>query len=119
MAPTFIWQLIDRDIFILYIWICVSKKFYTCFSKVLSGQSSIPLDQVKDMLDMVGLNIPNYKMRTILNDLRNSSDTNGDLLSKTGFEKVDRKIKNIYHIFMVPARGNQFDDQRTNEYEYL
>merc|ERR1719410_147684 len=27
-------------------------------------------------------------MRTILNDLRNSSDTNGDLLSKTGFEKL-------------------------------
>ena len=57
--------------------------------KALSGQDNIPLDQVKDMLDMVGLNIPNYKMRTILNDLRNSSDTNGDLLSKTGFEKVD------------------------------
>ena len=67
----------------------VQSIYHTCFSKVLSGQDSIPLDQVKDMLDMVGLNIPNYKMRTILNDLRNSSDTNGDLLSKSGFEKVD------------------------------
>ena len=44
------------------------------------------------MLDMVGINIPNYKMRDILNDLRKSGDTKGDLLSKTGFEKVSKDI---------------------------
>ena len=53
------------------------------------------------MLDMVGINIPNYKMRDILNDLRKSGDTKGDLLSKTGFEKLSKDILSFKNNFVL------------------
>jgi len=64
------------------------ERLDAAWDEILSGQDSLPLEEVKNMLDMVGINIPNYKMRDILNDLRKSGDTKGDLLSKTGFEKL-------------------------------
>ena len=40
------------------------------------------------MLALVGLDVPNYKMRDILTDLKKNNRTDGEMLSKDEFEKV-------------------------------
>ena len=40
------------------------------------------------MLDEVGLRLPNHKVRDIVQDIKNRGETDGVLLTKSGFEKV-------------------------------
>ena len=54
---------------------------------------------VQDMLDQVGIKLPNHKVRDVVQDLKNKGETEGEFLSKSGFEKVG-KIYNwltLYH----------------------
>ena len=58
------------------------------WEETLPGQTSILLTEVKGMLDQVGLNLPNYKVREILDNLKKENKTDGDQLSKVAFESV-------------------------------
>ena len=40
------------------------------------------------MLDQVGIKLPNHKVRDIVQDIKNKGETDGEFLSKSGFEKV-------------------------------
>ena len=60
----------------------------SAWQQTLPGQNSVPLTQVKSMLDQVGLSLPNYKVRDILEDLKNNNKTDGNNLSKSEFQKV-------------------------------
>ena len=55
---------------------------------MLPGQNSIPLSNVKDMLDMVGIKLAMFKVRDVINDLKNNNEVTGESLSRLGFEKV-------------------------------
>lgn len=55
---------------------------------MLPGQNSIPLSNVKDMLDMVGIKLAMFKVRDVINDLKNNNEVTGESLSRPGFEKV-------------------------------
>ena len=48
------------------------------------------------MLALVGLDVPNYKMRDILTDLKKNNRTDGEMLSKDEFEKVI--LNTFYHV---------------------
>ena len=63
------------------------------WEETLPGQTSILLTEVKGMLDQVGLNLPNYKVREILDNLKKENKTDGDQLSKVAFESVS----SLYH----------------------
>ena len=56
---------------------------------MLPGQNSVPLDNVKEMLDMVGIKLAMFKVRDVINDLKNNNEVEGDSLPRPGFEKVN------------------------------
>ena len=60
----------------------------SAWQDTLPGQSSIPLTEVKSMLDQVGLSLPNYKVRDLLEELKQNNKTDGSNLSKSEFQKV-------------------------------
>ena len=60
----------------------------SAWQETMPGQTSIPLTEVKNMLDQVGLSLPNYKVRDILEELKQNNKTNGNNLSKSEFQKV-------------------------------
>ena len=60
----------------------------SAWQETMPGQTSIPLTEVKNMLDQVGLCLPNYKVRDILEELKKNNKTNGNNLSKSEFQKV-------------------------------
>ena len=64
------------------------EKLDTAWEETLPGQTSVPLSEVKSMLEQVGLSLPNYKVRDILDDLKKEKKTDGDQLTKSAFEKV-------------------------------
>ena len=64
------------------------------WEETLPGQTGILLTEVKGMLDQVNLNLPNYKVREILDNLKKENKTDGDQLSKVAFESVS----SLYHI---------------------
>ena len=55
---------------------------------MLPGQDSVPLDNVKNMLDMVGIKLAMFKVRDVINDLKNNNEVDGESLPRSGFEKV-------------------------------
>ena len=60
----------------------------SAWQETMPGRTSIPLSEVKSMLDQVGLNLPNYKVRDLLEELKQNNKTNGSNLSKSEFQKV-------------------------------
>jgi len=66
----------------------LQEKLDSAWEECLPGQSSLPLTDVKEMLDKVGIKLPNHKVRDILQDLKNKGETDGDSLSKSGLEKL-------------------------------
>jgi len=66
----------------------LQEKLDSAWEECLPGQSSLPLADVKEMLDKIGIKLPNHKVRDILQDLKNKGETDGDLLSKSGLEKL-------------------------------
>ena len=62
------------------------------WQETLSGQTSFPLTDLKNMLDQVGLDLPNYKVRTLEEELKCSKRTDGKTLSKVEFEKVSLSV---------------------------
>ena len=60
------------------------------WEETLPGQSSVPLSEVKTMLQQVGLVLPNYKVREILENLKRDNKTDGDKLSRSAFEEVSQ-----------------------------
>ena len=48
---------------------------------------------VQDMLDQVGIKLPNHKVRDVVQDLKNKGETEGEFLSKSGFEKVNNSLR--------------------------
>eukprot|EP00092_Neocalanus_flemingeri_P000849 GFUD01000906.1.p1 GENE.GFUD01000906.1~~GFUD01000906.1.p1 ORF type:complete len:613 (-),score=215.60 GFUD01000906.1:166-2004(-) len=64
------------------------EKLDSAWEESLPGQSSLPLADVKDMLDQVGIKLPNHKVRDIVQDLKNKGETEGEFLTKAGFEKL-------------------------------
>jgi len=58
------------------------------WEETLPGQSSVPLSEVKTMLQQVGLVLPNYKVREILENLKRDNKTDGDKLSRSAFEEL-------------------------------
>jgi len=63
------------------------------WEETLPGQTSILLTEVKGMLDQVGLNLPNYKVREILDNLKKENKTDGDQLSKVAFESLCESLQ--------------------------
>ena len=55
---------------------------------MLGGQNSVPLGDLKDMLDAVGIKVPNHKVRDITTQLKTNNQAEGEHLSKAAFEKV-------------------------------
>ena len=55
---------------------------------MLGDQNSVPLRDVKALLDAVGIKIPGHQVRDITNDLKTNNQVEGDNLSKVAFEKV-------------------------------
>jgi len=64
----------------------------SAWEESLSGQQSLPLADVKDMLDQVGIKLPNHKVRDVVQDLKNKGETEGEFLSKSGFEKLCQSL---------------------------
>ena len=62
------------------------------WEETLPGQSSVPLSEVKTMLQQVGLVLPNYKVRDLLEELKRSNRTDGNNLSKSEFQKVSQEV---------------------------
>ena len=62
------------------------------WQETLSGQTSFPLTDLKNMLDQVGLDLPNYKVRTLEEELKCSKRSDGKTLSKVEFEKVSLSV---------------------------
>lgn len=58
------------------------------WEELFPGQSALPVSDVKGMLDHVGLSLPNYKVRDILENLKKSGHSDGSSLSKEEFEKL-------------------------------
>ena len=64
----------------------------SAWQKTLPGQASVPLSEVKSMLEEVGLSLPNYKVRDLLEELKRSNRTDGNNLSKSEFQKVSQEV---------------------------
>ena len=60
----------------------------SAWQDTLPGQTSVPLTEVKSMLDQVGICLPNYKVRDLLEELKENNKTDGSNLSKSEFQKV-------------------------------
>ena len=58
------------------------------WKKTRPGQSSVPLTELKSMLDQVGLNLPTSKVMALTEELKCSNRTNGNNLSKQEFLQV-------------------------------
>jgi len=68
------------------------EKLDSSWEEILAGQSSLPLADVKQMLEEVGIRLPNHKVRDIVQDLRNKGETDGEFLSKVAFEKLCQNL---------------------------
>jgi len=64
------------------------EKLDMAWEETLPGQTSLQLSDVKQMLDEVGLKLPNHKVRELVQDIKNRGETQGDQLGKEGFEKL-------------------------------
>jgi len=69
------------------------EKLDTAWEETLGGQSALPLAEVKQMLDEVGIKLPNHKVRDICNDLKSKGETDGDFLSKAAFERLCQTLQ--------------------------
>ena len=58
------------------------------WKKTRPGQTSVPLTELKSMLDQVGLNLPNSKVMSLTEELKCSNKTDGNNLSKKEFLQV-------------------------------
>jgi len=67
-------------------------KLDSSWEEVLQGQTMLPLSDVKQMLEEVGIRLPTYKVRDIVQDLRNKGETDDELLSKPAFEKLCQSL---------------------------
>jgi len=67
-------------------------KLDSSWEEVLQGQPMLPLTDVKQMLEEVGIRLPTYKVRDIVQDLRNKGETEDELLSKPAFEKLCQSL---------------------------
>jgi len=56
------------------------------------GQSELPLAEVKQTLDEVGVKLPNHKVREICNELKTKGEARGESLSRAGFEKLCQNL---------------------------
>merc|ERR1711971_1034306 len=68
------------------------EKLDSSWEEVLQGQSALPLADVKQMLEEVGIRLPTYKVRDIVQDLRNKGETDDETLSKPAFEKLCQNL---------------------------
>lgn len=68
------------------------EKLDSSWEEVLQGQSALPLADVKQMLEEVGIRLPTYKVRDIVQDLRNKGETDEETLSKPAFEKLCQNL---------------------------
>jgi len=66
----------------------LQEKVETAWQESVPGGSSLPLADVKLLLDTVGIRLPNHKVRDIVQDLRSNGKTEGEQLSKSEFEKL-------------------------------
>ena len=70
-----------------------SAKVEATWQEMLPGKTEVPLADLKDLLDEVGIKLPMHQVRTITDDLKKKNETNGDNLSKAAFVKVCRLFK--------------------------
>lgn len=64
----------------------------SAWEDTLPGQTSVPLTDLKSMLDQVGLRLPKYKVRDLLEELKENNKTDGNNLSKSEFQKVSQVL---------------------------
>ena len=57
---------------------------------MLPGQHSVPVMALKGLLDEVGIKLPMYKVRGIIEELKQNNEADGENLSKSAFEKVQK-----------------------------
>jgi plastin-3 len=77
------------------------EKLDLAWEESLPGQSSLQLSDVKQMLEEVGLRLPNHKVRDIVQDIRTRGEAEGEYLAKAGFEKLcqalaDEDVSNTF-----------------------
>jgi len=58
-----------------------------------SGQNSIPTSDVKQLLDVIGLDLPNYRVREILDEEQKKGTISGGIITREQFEKLCNTIK--------------------------
>ena len=66
---------------------------------MLPGKGNVSLSDLKEMLETVGISVPNYKVRDIELQLRTNNEVDQDALTKSSFEKVTA-LKNLCQIFI-------------------
>ncbi|XP_023321369.1 uncharacterized protein LOC111696075 isoform X2 [Eurytemora carolleeae] len=62
------------------------EKIDSSWEELFPGEKTLPVSDLKSMLDHVGIALPNYKVRNILEEL--GKDGNSTRLSKEDFEQV-------------------------------
>jgi len=70
----------------------LQEKIDSSWDEVLAGQTKLPLADVKQMLEEVGVRLPNHKVRDIVEDLRKNGETEGEFLTKPAFEKLCQSL---------------------------
>ena len=63
-------------------------KLECVWTETQASQTSFPLADLKSMLDQVGLDLPNYKVRALTEELKCSNRATGNNLSKQEFVQV-------------------------------
>jgi len=64
------------------------EKLDNAWEEFVCDQNNLPLTDVKQMLDAVGLRLPNHKVREIVNEIKNNVEIKEEFLSKSCFEKL-------------------------------
>lgn len=71
----------------------IQEKIDDSWEQLNSGQDSVAISSVKELLDHVGLKLPNHKVRDILEEAQQTGIVVGNTVSKQEFEKLCQKIQ--------------------------
>jgi len=78
------------------------EKIESSWEELLPGEKTLPISDIKAMLDHVGISLPNYKVRNLLEELRKEGNKMEDAgLSRDQFEKLceDLDAENVSKTF--------------------
>jgi len=96
------------------------EKLDSSWEEVLPGKNSLPLSDVKQMLEEVGIRLPNHKVRDILGELRETGETQGDFLPKPAFEKLCQNLtsEDVAKTFTTTKQHDKNAEKHESEKNY-